>query len=77
MSDSKLSEVFELNGTFFVIEKSIYESRETYIERVYFILDKMKHDKSYDLKKLIVLSKVMANMKTLGCTYSKSLVNKI
>jgi hypothetical protein len=77
MSNPKLSEVFELDGTFYVIEKSIYESRETYIERVYFILDKMKHNKSHDLKQLIVLSKVMANIKILGCSYSKSLVNEI
>lgn len=74
---AELNDTFELDGVFYVIKKTMFESRETHIERAYFILNMLKKDKRQDLHKLIVLSKVLANVKNLGCTYSTSLMDKL
>lgn len=72
-----LDDVFELDDMFYIIKKMSYESRETHNERGRFILKELKKDKTLDLNRLIVLSKVMANKKTLGCKYSSSLMEKV
>ena len=63
-----LKEVFEYNGKFYEIEKSINESREMFVERVWFILNKI-HDDTFD--ELVKKSRIWSNEKNLKCEYFK------
>jgi hypothetical protein len=59
--------LFELEGTFYIINRDLYESIESHIERVYFILDNIKTNNN--LQMLIQLSRMMINKKLLKCNY--------
>lgn len=80
MTDIKPLETFEIFGKFYVFEKDSYESRESYLKRVRFILNKIKSIKNPDpnqISELIRLSRFYLNTKLYGCEYSKNIMNKI
>lgn len=66
---NELTEVFEFNGNFYRIDKDVHESRETYIDRVWHILNNLSTD---NLEELIRKSRIWSNEKNLKCEYSKS-----
>jgi len=77
-----VSDVFELDGTYYVIKKESYESREIHAERAFFILNKIKKIgkeiiNDTELNKLIILSKITANVKLYGCAYSDNIMSLI
>ena len=63
-------EVFELNGIFYQIRQDKYETRELYLERVWFILNELKKENHLCLEKLIIKSRIEINKKYLGCKYT-------
>ena len=72
-------EVFEHNGNFYVICKDIHESRESYLERVWFVLNRInKNDTNKkNIDELCRLSRVWINTKLHNCEYSEKLMNLI
>lgn len=63
-------ECFESNGIFYVIEKNKFESRETFLERVWFIIDNLQNPKNiHSFEKLEIISKIESNKKIFGCQY--------
>lgn len=72
-SDLKKQEVFEFNGAFYTIPIDPQESREMYVERVWFVLGKIVHDEAgnADIDKIILQSRQWSNSKHLGCKYKK------
>ena len=63
-----MTEVFELNNTYYIIKQDPYEIRELYMERVWFILNKIKN--GFDnLDELIKLSRIYVNTTILECEY--------
>lgn len=68
---------YESNGVFYVFEKDMYETSESYSERTWFIINKLKNSNcDIDIEQLQTMSRIMINVKTLNCTYSKNLMNK-
>jgi hypothetical protein len=64
------TELFEYNGSFYTIEKDMYEPREIYMQRVWFILNKI-NDK-IPLNELEKMSRIYVNKKILNCEYDLS-----
>lgn len=65
-------QIFILEGKYIILEKDIGESIERFTERAYFILHYMK-DKNSKFEETLNLSRVWANIKFDGCTYSNKL----
>lgn len=61
-------EVFELNNVYYIIKQDPYEVREIYMERVWFILNKIKNGFN-DFNELIKLSRIYVNTTILKCDY--------
>lgn len=61
------TEVFEYNNNFYHIPKDRYEIREIYMERVWFILNKLDENKSLD--EIIRESRIHIAEKVYGCKY--------
>ena len=72
-------EVFERNGNFYVIRKDKHESRESYLERVWFVLNRInKNDvDKKNIDELCRLSRVWINTKLYNCEYSEKIMNLI
>lgn len=65
-------EVFEINGIFYNIEQDKYEPREIFMERVWYILNKIKNNDNFDNNEfeiLVVESRIEINKKYLKCDY--------
>ena len=62
-----MSEMFELNGTFYFIKRDPHELREFYLDRVWFMLNNMSNGMSYNCAMLA--SRKYANIKMCGCKY--------
>lgn len=62
-----MDEVFEIDGTYYKIPKDSYESREYYMERVWYILKHVNSDNN--IINLIKESKIRRNIKQFGCDY--------
>ena len=58
-------EVVESSGKFYSIDKDIYESRELYLQRIWFIINNFKYNNS----ELLYLSKIWINVKYFGMKY--------
>ena len=71
------NEIFEFEGSFYIIKQDLYEIREDFIERVWFILHKKKTYPNMSFIELIKLARIQSNIKKLGCKYSTNLINKI
>ena len=66
------TEIIEYNKRFIKIRQIEYEPREIYLDRVYFILNKITEEVIKDNEKMELLekeSKIWANMKYLKCEY--------
>lgn len=66
---SKKQEVFEFNGGFYSVSIDPQESREMYIERVWYILKKIENNPDLEIGKIILQSRCWSNSKHLGCLY--------
>ena len=62
-------EVFEYESSFYVIDKDVNESRESYIERVWYILHNISQTNKNNLEELVRKSRIWSNMKILKCEY--------
>ncbi len=62
-----MDEYFFYNGKFYTFKKDISESKETYIERVWYILNNLKNNES--IEKLESESRIWSNEKNLGCKF--------
>jgi len=60
-------EIFEYEGKFYNIEADPHESREMYMERVWFILKRVKEGTPMD--EIIRKSRIWINEKILGCEF--------
>lgn len=60
-------EVFEYDGIFYEIKMDPHESREMFIERVWFILRHIEDDKP--IEEIIKKSRIWINEKILGCEF--------
>ena len=63
----KENEVFQHANKFYHIEQDKYECRETYLERVWFILNQL-NDKS-DFDEIVKSSRFYSAKKIYGCEY--------
>ena len=70
------NEVFELNGMFYEIPQDKYETREVFLERVWYILKILKAKPDKKIEKLIRLSRLYSNVKRLGCKYNQNLMDE-
>lgn len=67
---------FRKNGYICVIEKDEHEPMQYYIERGYYVCDQKPHNKrEYD--KAVRNSRIMINIKYLGASYSKEVMDEI
>lgn len=73
----KSVEIFEINNNFIKIEKDLFEPREKYMERVWFILKKIKNGSIDNFDEYVKLSRIYVNVNILGCKYSSDLMNNI
>ena len=69
-----MNQCFEYKGKFYVIKRDEHEPMETYMKRVWFILDKTHEDSSLSslslsYNKLIIMSKKYVNEQILKCSY--------
>ncbi len=69
------TEIFEHNNKFYVIEKQKYETRESHMSRVWYILERINQCNDFD--ELIKLSIIWANTKKYNCQYSDNLMKQI
>jgi hypothetical protein len=63
----KKNEVFEYKGLFYEIEMDPHESREMFMERVWFIFEHLKEINQLD--EIIRKSRIWINKKILGCEF--------
>lgn len=63
-------EVFEYEGKFYVIRTDDVEPRESFIERVLYIIKGLKDDMS-NISELIIQSKILENERVFKCSYEK------
>ena len=65
-------EVFEMNGIFYKFQQDKYEPREIYIDRIWFILNEIKNNKSKykNFNELLTKSRIESNKKNLKCNYN-------
>jgi hypothetical protein len=76
--ESENREIFEIDGKFIKIEKDLFEIRERYMERVWFILNKIKIEKStINFDEFVKLSRIRSNIDNLGCEYNSNLKNNL
>lgn len=75
--NNTLNNVFELNGIFYVIERDQFEPEEFYLDRSWFIINKIKTCNNFNFDEIVVLSKAWANFKLYGCTYSENIMKFI
>jgi len=69
-------DIFEHNGKFYTIQQLKFEVRERFMERVWYILNKI--DKSeVSFNELIKLSIIWSNVKHLKCVYNDDIMKKI
>ena len=68
-------DVFDHNGKFYIIKQQKFEAREKFMERVWFILNRIDSDDSFN--DLIKLSILWSNVKYLGCVYGDDIMEKI
>jgi hypothetical protein len=57
-----------------MIEQGSNETNESYIERCWFIT---KNIDKHNIDKLIILSKIWANIRNLDCTYDEKIMKQI
>jgi hypothetical protein len=69
-------EIFEFNGSFYKITQDLYEPRELYLERVWYILNKIENSK-FNMNELNQMSRIWSNIKNLKCEYKKDLSSRI
>jgi hypothetical protein len=62
-------EVFEYNENFYHIPKEKYELRENYLDRIWYVINRIKQNESEDLNKIIRESKIYSCKKIYGCNY--------
>ena len=67
-------EIFEYQGSFYIIEKDLYEVREIYMTRVWYILNNI-NKMTFD--ELIKMSRIYVNKKFLKCDYDINLSSRV
>jgi hypothetical protein len=72
-----LKELFEINGNFVIIKQDLFEAREIFMERVWFIIKKIKNGTINDFEEYENLSRIYVNHHILGCEYSQNLMIKL
>jgi len=75
MNSSK--EIFEVNGKFIKVDQDLFEIREKYLERVFFIIKKIKNGTIDDFDEYIKLSRIYVNVNLLGCGYAPELMKQL
>lgn len=74
MNQIKNNELFYHNGSYYMIEATKYEPRESHMKRVRYILNNLKTGKS--ISELKRLSLIWSNIKSFQCEYSDSIMNQ-
>jgi len=70
-------EIFEVNCKFIKVEQDLFETREKYMERVFFIIKKIKIGTIDDFDEYVKLSRIYVNANILGCGYAPELMQAI
>lgn len=67
---TKQIEIFQYNDKFYHIERDIHEIRETYLERVWYILQEISNEPNGTLNNDIInKSKIYSAKRLYGCEY--------
>lgn len=75
MNMNKEKELFQYKDSFYIIEAIKYETRESHMDRVMYILSGIEKGGVFeDLKKM---SLIWSNVKKLGCEYNSTLMDEI
>lgn len=70
------NDIFEYNDKFYIIKRNKFESREKFMERVWYILNRInKLEETFD--DLIKLSILWSNAKHLKCVYNDDIMKKL
>jgi hypothetical protein len=76
MSDDIDNDIFEYNDKFYIIKPTKFETRERFMERVWYILNRInKLEDTFD--NLIKLSILWSNVKNLKCVYNDDIMKKL
>jgi hypothetical protein len=76
MSDNMDSDIFEYHDKFYIIKQTKFETREKFMERVWYILNRI-NKLEYTFDDLIKLSMLWSNVKNLKCVYSDDIMKKL